>query len=61
MTPFLDEFVEKSARGLTEQEHWPESNLDYGGLRVGQISGIAAQTTGDVVIFHRGDRKWDSR
>ncbi|XP_028399075.1 peptidyl-glycine alpha-amidating monooxygenase-like [Dendronephthya gigantea] len=56
-----DEFVAKSARGLTEQENWPESNLEYAGSKVGQISGVAVQTTGDVVIFHRGDRIWDAR
>ena len=52
----LDEAEDKLPRGLTEVLNWPESNPQR---KVGQIAGVAVQTTGDVVVFHRGDRKWD--
>ena len=52
----LDEAEDKHSRGLTEVLNWPESNPQH---KVGQIAGVAVQTTGDVVVFHRGDRKWD--
>ncbi|CAB3983869.1 peptidyl-glycine alpha-amidating monooxygenase isoform X2 [Paramuricea clavata] len=51
-----DEVEDKHLRELTEVLNWPESNPQH---KVGQIAGVAVQTTGDVVIFHRGDRKWD--
>ena len=46
---------------MTEQENWPEKSLEHKGLKVGQIAGVAVQTAGDVVIFHRGNRKWDMK
>jgi hypothetical protein len=42
---------------MTEHENWPGKSLE--GTKVGQIAGVAVQTTGDVVIFHRGDRTWE--
>ena len=58
MVAYLDEAENEKPRELSERENWPQNNLEYKGLKVGQIAGVAIETTGDVVIFHRSDRTW---
>lgn len=45
-------------------DHWPAGGNETGTLRgpIGQISGVAFDERNDqVLVFHRGDRKWDYR
>ena len=35
-----------------------EKQLDSN-IKFGQISGVSVKSDGTVVVFHRGDRKWD--
>jgi len=36
-----------------EVSDWPEADL-----QLGQVSGLALNSKGDLIIFHRGDHKW---
>uniref|UniRef100_A0A8C1WH87 Peptidylglycine alpha-amidating monooxygenase n=1 Tax=Cyprinus carpio TaxID=7962 RepID=A0A8C1WH87_CYPCA len=38
---------------LVEVSDWPEA-----GLQLGQVSGLALKSNGDLIIFHRGDHIW---
>ncbi|KTF95492.1 hypothetical protein cypCar_00012322 [Cyprinus carpio] len=38
---------------LVEVSDWPEA-----GLQLGQVSGLALKSNGDLIIFHRGDHVW---
>jgi len=38
---------------LVEVSDWPEADL-----QLGQVSGLALNSKGDLIIFHRGDHKW---
>ncbi|VVC40235.1 Hypothetical protein CINCED_3A021642 [Cinara cedri] len=40
-----------------EVEGWPNSPIP----RLGQVSGVAINTVGQPVIFHRGSRVWDEK
>ena len=46
---------------FTVEDCWPEDNFSHGQLNVGQITGVATKTSGDVVIFHRANRKWEGK
>lgn len=56
-----ENWLDEQARDLTANENWPVEKLQYKGLSAGQVSGVATQTTGDVVIFHRADRIWEAK
>lgn len=34
--------------------HWPGNDV-----KVGQVGGVAVDNNNEVVIFHRGSRKWE--
>ena len=35
---------------------------DFGGIPLGQVSGVAVDPTNDhVLVFHRGSRAWDAK
>lgn len=38
---------------LEEVSAWPQTSL-----QLGQVSGLAFDTHSNLVIFHRGDRRW---
>ncbi|XP_059395814.1 peptidyl-glycine alpha-amidating monooxygenase B isoform X1 [Carassius carassius] len=38
---------------LVEVSDWPEADL-----QLGQVSGLALNSDGDLIIFHRGDHRW---
>ncbi|XP_052423178.1 peptidyl-glycine alpha-amidating monooxygenase B isoform X1 [Carassius gibelio] len=38
---------------LVEVSDWPEADL-----KLGQVSGLALNSDGDLIIFHRGDHTW---
>ncbi len=38
---------------LVEVSDWPEAEL-----QLGQVSGLALNSNGDLIIFHRGDHIW---
>lgn len=46
---------------LLKEREWPKTSLEHEGVKAGQISGVAIDSSGNVVIFHRGDRKWEDK
>lgn len=51
--PKRDEEVQDQGAHLVEVSDWPEADL-----QLGQVSGLALNSNGDLVIFHRGDHIW---
>lgn len=55
---FENSFIDKPRIGkmknFKEAYDWPDKSI-----KVGQVSGVALDTKGNVVIFHRSDRIWD--
>ncbi|XP_050399809.2 peptidyl-alpha-hydroxyglycine alpha-amidating lyase 2 [Patella vulgata] len=39
---------------LSEDPNWPDNNVN-----IGQIGGLAIAPNNDLVVFHRGSRKWE--
>ncbi|XP_039534009.1 peptidyl-glycine alpha-amidating monooxygenase B isoform X3 [Pimephales promelas] len=51
--PKREEDVQDQGAHLVEVSDWPEADL-----QLGQVSGLALNSKGDLIIFHRGDHKW---
>uniref|UniRef100_A0A8C2K9U7 Peptidylglycine alpha-amidating monooxygenase n=1 Tax=Cyprinus carpio TaxID=7962 RepID=A0A8C2K9U7_CYPCA len=51
--PKREEEVLDQGAHLVEVSDWPEA-----GLQLGQVSGLALKSNGDLIIFHRGDHIW---
>ncbi|XP_050976464.1 peptidyl-glycine alpha-amidating monooxygenase isoform X2 [Labeo rohita] len=51
--PKRDEEVLDQGAHLVEVSDWSEAEL-----QLGQVSGLALNSNGDLIIFHRGDHKW---
>uniref|UniRef100_A0A8C1AXI5 Peptidylglycine alpha-amidating monooxygenase n=1 Tax=Cyprinus carpio carpio TaxID=630221 RepID=A0A8C1AXI5_CYPCA len=51
--PKREEEVLDQGAHLVEVSDWPEA-----GLQLGQVSGLALKSNGDLIIFHRGDHVW---
>ncbi|CAM4730814.1 unnamed protein product [Leuciscus chuanchicus] len=51
--PKREEEVQDQGAHLVEVSDWPEAELQFG-----QVSGLALNSKGDLIIFHRGDHIW---
>uniref|UniRef100_A0A673GQ55 Peptidyl-glycine alpha-amidating monooxygenase B-like n=1 Tax=Sinocyclocheilus rhinocerous TaxID=307959 RepID=A0A673GQ55_9TELE len=51
--PKREEEVLDQGAHLVEVSDWPEADL-----QLGQVSGLALNSNGDLIIFHRGDHIW---
>lgn len=52
---FDEVYDQRSVNSAPEMvPHWPGSDV-----KVGQVGGVAVDTNNEVVIFHRGSRKWE--
>uniref|UniRef100_A0A8C1AF87 Peptidylglycine alpha-amidating monooxygenase n=1 Tax=Cyprinus carpio carpio TaxID=630221 RepID=A0A8C1AF87_CYPCA len=51
--PKREEEVLDQGAHLVEVSDWPEADL-----QLGQVSGLALNSKGDLIIFHRGDHVW---
>uniref|UniRef100_A0A672MZE4 Peptidylglycine alpha-amidating monooxygenase n=1 Tax=Sinocyclocheilus grahami TaxID=75366 RepID=A0A672MZE4_SINGR len=51
--PKKEEEVLDQGAHLVEVSDWPEADL-----QLGQVSGLALNSNGDLIIFHRGDHIW---
>ncbi|XP_048027279.1 peptidylglycine alpha-amidating monooxygenase isoform X2 [Megalobrama amblycephala] len=51
--PKREEDVLDQGAHLVEVSDWPEAEL-----QLGQVSGLALNSNGDLIIFHRGDHIW---
>lgn len=51
--PKREEEVLDQGAHLVEVSDWPEAEL-----QLGQVSGLALNSNGDLIIFHRGDHIW---
>ncbi|KAK7126213.1 hypothetical protein R3I93_021559 [Phoxinus phoxinus] len=51
--PKREEEVRDQGAHLVEVSDWPEAELQFG-----QVSGLALNSNGDLIIFHRGDHIW---
>uniref|UniRef100_A0A8C1T9D4 peptidylglycine monooxygenase n=1 Tax=Cyprinus carpio TaxID=7962 RepID=A0A8C1T9D4_CYPCA len=51
--PQKEEEVLDQGAHLVEVSDWPEADL-----QLGQVSGLALNSKGDLIIFHRGDHVW---
>ncbi|KAK7120092.1 hypothetical protein R3I94_020193 [Phoxinus phoxinus] len=51
--PKREEEVQDQGAHLVEVSDWPEAELQFG-----QVSGLALNSNGDLIIFHRGDHIW---
>lgn len=38
---------------MRQDPNWP-----LGNLKLGQVAGVAVDGNGDVLVFHRADRRW---
>jgi hypothetical protein len=47
------------SKTLTEKYHLVEDWPQLGRERLGQVSGVALDSSGNVILFHRGNRTWD--
>lgn len=43
---------------LREVPEWPAKETKH---MIGQVGGLAADSVGNVVVFHRASRRWDAR
>uniref|UniRef100_A0A8C9VPP3 Peptidylglycine alpha-amidating monooxygenase n=1 Tax=Scleropages formosus TaxID=113540 RepID=A0A8C9VPP3_SCLFO len=50
----LGAFTQKQVSHLEEMTDWPEVQL-----QLGQVSGLALDSNDNLVIFHRGDHRWE--
>ncbi|XP_077099431.1 peptidyl-glycine alpha-amidating monooxygenase B isoform X2 [Siphateles boraxobius] len=51
--PKREDEVQDQGANLVEVSDWPEVELQFG-----QVSGLALNSNGDLIIFHRGDHIW---
>ncbi len=52
--------AESETNGMTQVDSWPKIR-DSDHISLGQVSGVATDSKGNIHIFHRGPRVWDSR
>lgn len=56
----LGDFRGDAGRKLPDSDYKVVSNWPDASVKLGQATGVDFDTTGNVVVFHRGDRTWDS-